>query len=182
MVNYNNSIIYKLCCKNPEITDIYIGSTTNFTKRKQKHKSDCNNINSKKYNYNVYKFIRDNNGWNNWDMVLIEEYSCNNKLELHKKERDILEQLGATLNICIPNRNRKEYDKQYRENNKEYYKEQRKEYYEDNKEYYKEKNKEKNKKHYDNNKEYLKEKVECKVCGKSLSRSSLNLHNKRFHN
>ena len=29
-VDYSKSVIYKLCCKDPTITDIYIGSTTNM--------------------------------------------------------------------------------------------------------------------------------------------------------
>ena len=45
MVNYNKSMIYKICCNDLKIKEIYIGSTTNFTKRKQTHKSYCNNIN-----------------------------------------------------------------------------------------------------------------------------------------
>ena len=62
----------------------------------------------------------------------------------------------------------KEYNKEYRENNKEYFKEKHKEHYENNKEHYKEKHKEyyennkeyykeHNKEHYENNKEYYKE-------------------------
>ena len=39
MVNYNKSTIYKLCCKDTEITDEYVGSTTNFSRRKAHHKS-----------------------------------------------------------------------------------------------------------------------------------------------
>ena len=71
LINYNNIIIYKLCCKDPLITDIYIGSTTNFTKRKAAHKSNCNNENCKEYKFYVYEFIRDNGNWTNWDMIEI---------------------------------------------------------------------------------------------------------------
>ena len=39
--------IYKLCCKNPEITNIYVGSTKNFTRRKHQHKNNCINENAK---------------------------------------------------------------------------------------------------------------------------------------
>ena len=37
--DYSNTIIYKLCCNDPSITEIYIGHTTNFTQRKNRHKS-----------------------------------------------------------------------------------------------------------------------------------------------
>lgn len=188
MVNYNKGKIYKLCCKDINVKEIYIGSTCNELKcRKRQHKSNSNNNNSKKYNLNVYQYIRDNGGWNNWDMVLIEEYKeCNNKLELHKKERYYIEQLKATLNSLIPSRS----DKEYRENNKKYYedwrknnketiKENNKEWREDNKEKIKEKKKEyhlnnkekiaeKRKQRYEKNKKEISEKAKQKFnceCG-----------------
>ena len=163
MVNYSQSIIYKICCRNPDIKEIYIGSTTNFYRRKQQHKFCCNNSNDKSYNLNVYKFIRANGNWDNWDMIIIEKFECNDKLELHKKERDILEQLGATLNSQIPNRSIKEW----KDNNKEYFK------------VYKENNKDKIKQKKN---EKRREKVECDICGKILNRGSLNTHKKKFHN
>ena len=151
MPNYNNSSIYKLCCKDANIKDIYIGSTTNFTRRKCSHKSACNNINSSTYNVKVYKFIRDNRGWNNWDMVLIDNVNVNNKNELHKKEREWIENLIPSLNICIPTRTQKEYNKEYTEMNKEKIKERRK--------IYNDKNKEKRKEYYIINKEKRKNRI-----------------------
>ena len=82
MPDYSKSIIYKLCCKDPSITDIYIGSTTNFIERKCSHKNCCINKNSKKYNMNVYKFIREHGDWDNWDMVQIEIYGVEKKRDL----------------------------------------------------------------------------------------------------
>ena len=55
MVNYDKSTIYKLCCKDPSISDIYIGSTTNFTRRKGQHKSVCNNSQAKHHHLKVYQ-------------------------------------------------------------------------------------------------------------------------------
>jgi hypothetical protein len=63
MVNYSKGNIYKLCCNDSIIKDIYVGSATNFSRRKSGHKSYCNNPNNIKYNYHVYKFIRENGGW-----------------------------------------------------------------------------------------------------------------------
>ena len=160
MLNYNNSSIYKLCCKDANIKDIYIGSTTNFTRRKCCHKSACNNINTQKYNCKVYKFIRDNGNWDNWDMVLIENVNVNNKNELHKKEREWIEKLIPSLNSNIPTRTKKEYTEMNKETKKIYYeknKETKKEY----QKIYNEKNKENikgyKKIYYEHNKEYQKE-------------------------
>jgi hypothetical protein len=179
MVNYNNSIIYKLCCKDPEITEIYVGSTTNFYRRKQQHKSSCNNSNSKKkYNLNVYKFIRDNGNWENWDMVEIEKYNCNDKKELHKQERYILEKLGASLNRYIPSRTKKEYKKENEDKIKEYQKEYEKT--DKRKQYIKEYEKTDKRKQYQ--KEQNSKKIKCELCDKEMNKHSLNKHKKNIHN
>ena len=123
MVKYNESIIYKICCRDTEIKEIYIGSTTNFTRRKCEHKYLCNNPTSNKHHLKVYQFIRDHGSWENWDMVLVETVSCETKLELHKIERKYIEENNSTLNGCIPSRTDKEYTKQYREKNREKLKE-----------------------------------------------------------
>ena len=160
MVNYNIALIYKLCCKNTEIKDIYIGSTTNFTRRKYEHKSHCNNINSKSHTQYKYQFIRDNGGWDNWDMILIKKVNCNDKLELRKKEREYIEKFNSSLNKSIPTRTKKEYQQKYREENKEElkdkynYSEKRRIHYQKNKERILNKTKE----YYENNKEKMIEK------------------------
>ena len=33
-INYDKTHFYKLCCRDPTITDIYVGHTTDFTRRK----------------------------------------------------------------------------------------------------------------------------------------------------
>ena len=86
-INYQNVMIYKIVCKDLNIKSVYIGSTTDFTNRKYDHKSNCNNINGRKYNYELYQYIRKYGGWCNWDMVLIERYPCLSKLESLRYER-----------------------------------------------------------------------------------------------
>ena len=137
MRNYANSIIYKLCCNNSEITDIYIGSTTNFVKRKQQHKTVCNNTNSKDYNCNVYQFIRANGGWSSWNMVEVERFNAIDKRHLETRERYWLETLKATLNSLIPSRTKQKW----REDNKQEIAENAKQYYIENKQELAEKNK-----------------------------------------
>ena len=149
--NYSNGIIYKIACNDTTITDCYVGSTTNFKQRKARHKNVCNKETNKAYNLRVYKFIRDNGGWQNWSMVEIEKYPCNDKRELEARERYWLETLKASLNHNIPTRTQKEYHKEYYEENKdkikEYQKtdkrkEQQKEYHEKNRDTIKEYKKE----------------------------------------
>ncbi len=163
-MDLSNACIYKICCKDTSIIDCYVGSTTCMRRRKSMHKFCCNNENDKRYNLNVYEFIRNNGGWNNWDIILVEKVNVSDGYELKKEERKWIEQLDATLNQVIPTRTPKEYREKY----KEKYKEKAKEYYETNKkkltEYKKEwyeENKEKilehKKNYYEVNKKELKE-------------------------
>jgi len=184
MPNYHNGIIYKLCCNDLSIKDIYIGSTTSFRKRKYAHKNSCNNIKSKNYNSKVYKFIRDNGGFKNWCMILIAETPCNSKIELNKHERYYYEKFSASLNINYPARTHKEY----REDNKDKYKKYRddnkdksKKYKEDNKD----KIKIKSKKYYEDNKDKIKKyrednkyKICCEFCNKMISKLNITRHHK----
>lgn len=128
--SYQKGCIYKIACKDPSITDCYVGSTTNFTKRKSKHKHYCKNPNTKKYNFKVYKFIRENGDWDNWEMILLEDFPCENNNQLKKRERDYLEELEASLNSICPYLTEEEakyykktyqheYSKIYRENNRD---------------------------------------------------------------
>jgi hypothetical protein len=153
-VNYENACIYEIVCKDVNITQRYIGSTTNLIQRRRDHKSRCYNENCNHYNQYVYQFIRANGGIVNWDIVLIEQViDCKDKENLHKRERFYIEEKKAELNKCIPLRTKKEYDvdnkeyrKEYCENNKNKIAEKRKIYYEENKEKYneyREENKEK---------------------------------------
>lgn len=118
-IDYANTIIYKLVCNDVTIKDCYVGHTTHFQKRKQKHKACCNNENDKYYNLNVYKFIRNNGGWLNWSMVEIEQFSCSNSNEACARERYWVETLQSTLNSQIPTRTKKEYNEQYYDQNRD---------------------------------------------------------------
>jgi len=136
--DYSNTIIYKLCCKNPTITDIYIGHTTNFTQRKNSHKRSCYDENSKNYNQNVYQFIRQNGGWNDWAMVQIELKNCKDRREAESLEHYWIEKLSATLNTNNPyalcKENPQQYKKDWYEENKDDILEKAKKHYEENKE------------------------------------------------
>jgi hypothetical protein len=162
--------IYKICCDDcPEF--VYVGSTKAFRQRKSYHKQDCNNENSSKFNRKLYTTIRENSGWDNWRMVILEDCGEITLTEARIKEEEYRVKLNANLNMqkCYITEEQKIQDnrdrrKKYCENNKEkikeYYqnnKEKIKEYYENNKE----KIKEKDKKYYEKNKdkklEYLKE-------------------------
>lgn len=138
---YQKACIYKICCKDPSITDCYVGSTTDFVKRRYDHKWNCDNSKYKKY-YKLYRFINNNGGWNNFNMQVIEQYPCNCKEELHRREGYFIRLLNCSLNAMIAGRTVKEYridkkdeQKQYRVDNREKILAQKKHYYNQNKEH-----------------------------------------------
>jgi len=108
-IDYSKTIMYKLVPKDLNSTLIYIGHTTNFRSRKYAHKSNCNNENSRDYNLKVYKMIRENGNWDEWEMIEIEKFSCNDKREAEKRERELMEEHNANLNSILPICSRKEY-------------------------------------------------------------------------
>jgi len=142
--------IYKICCDDlPDF--VYVGSTKSFRERKWRHKSNCHNINSREYNKKkLYNIIRENGGWDNWRMVIIEECGEISVTQARIKEEEHRLKLNANMNMLRCHRTEEEVKEQNRdrvkewtENNKEYNKEYMKKWYENNKEKIKENNKKK---------------------------------------
>ena len=109
VTDYKKGMIYKLCCRDTSVKEVYIGSTCDFKTRKYYHKHVCNNPAQRGHNNPKYQFIREHGGWDNWDMVLIAYAPCETKLELLKIEREYIEKQEKSLNHCIPSRTRKEW-------------------------------------------------------------------------
>ena len=57
-IKHENTIMYKIVCNDLSITDLYVGSTTNFTKRKYSHKCSCVKEGNEKYN-SLWNSLRD---------------------------------------------------------------------------------------------------------------------------
>jgi hypothetical protein len=135
--------------------------------RKRLHKSHCNNPTDKAHNTKVYRTIRENGGWQNWNMVCIEVMENTTKLEAEIREEHWRMELKASLNDKMVTRGymtREEYKKQYYEVNKDHFKEQFKQHYEANKDYYIEYNKQYRKEHKEQIRELRTEKHDC-ICG-----------------
>ena len=120
-VNYQNTIIYKIVCNDLNVKDLYVGHTTDFKRRKSQHKRRCNNENDTHYNLKIYKIMRENGGWDNWIMVEIEKYTCNDSKEATSRERLWFETLQAKMNSIYPQRTIEEYRQENKEKIKEYY-------------------------------------------------------------
>ncbi len=187
MPDYSQGKIYKLFSVSNEDLIYYGSTTTTLNKRLTKHISDYKNDRG----CTSKKVI----AAGDYKMELIENYPCNSKTELERREGEYTK-ANKCVNEVIAGRTYKEYckdnkeyikklNKDWRENNKEYRKEYTKKYYEDNKE----KEAEKDKKYRENNKEkvaerkkkwynqFNKEKVTCE-CGCVVTKSSLIRHKK----
>jgi hypothetical protein len=173
-INWANTIIYVIRSL-ADPTLIYVGSTTDYIKRKNKHKSCCKSAQTK-----LYEMIRANGGWDSFSMVEHSKFPCENKRHAEKEEERVRLELQANLNTIRAYRTPEQKVEQTKENGKKYYElhkveiaEQQKKHYEENKldilkyhkeykELHKEENKEYQKKYYEENKEYKKECYELK--------------------
>jgi hypothetical protein len=146
MVNYQDAKIYKLV--GGGLT--YYGSTCNeLYKRLHQHKIKSNNCKS--------KLLFDSG--DKVEIILVEKYPCNDKIELHKRERYYIEN-NECINKYIPSRTIKEYQKKYYENNKDNIKDNMNDYYKDNK---------------DKIKQIKSEKISCE-CGSVIRKGEISRH------
>ena len=124
--NYNKTIFYKIVCKDENIHDKYVGHTSNFRNRSSEHKTRCYNQNSKHYNLPLYRFMRQNGGFDNLKIAIIEDCSFSNKKDAVAHEGYLVNILEASLNERTPGRTPKEWyeqnedrQKQFNEQNKD---------------------------------------------------------------
>ena len=177
-MDYKNGKIYKIT--DIEYTKMYIGSTTQpLYKRLSKHKCDYKRWKSGKDTKTMSFDLFDEFGIENCKIELIEEFSCENKEQLRKKEGEHIKN-NQCVNKLIAGRTHKEYQqdnkqaileykreyiqnnkekiaeyyKEYKQNNKEAIVEKAKEYYQNNKQ----KMTEQHKEYYQNNKQKIAEK------------------------
>jgi hypothetical protein len=96
--SYEKTTVYKIVCKDPKITDLYVGHTTDFRQRLRRHKEDSVKHPDRK----LYKMILDNGGWDNWDMIMIETCCFNDVEEAKQREHYWYDKLKPTMNHNMP--------------------------------------------------------------------------------
>eukprot|EP00732_Lithocolla_globosa_P002387 Lithocolla_globosa_v1_NODE_1547_length_2493_cov_371.285773.p2 type:complete len:165 gc:universal NODE_1547_length_2493_cov_371.285773:2001-1507(-) len=164
MNRYQNGKIYKLVSN--ETADVYYGSTCmSLAKRLSCHKSAWkSNQDGKGVQYSSFKLF----DLGKVQIIPVESFPCENKMELEKRERYYIENFTC-VNKSIPTRTMREYRQKYYEENKNEICEQMKKYREENKNIihekkkkYREENKniirEKKKKYHEENKDIIHEK------------------------
>ena len=114
MPDYKEGKIYKIKCN--ETGEQYFGSTTySLQARLNGHKSNSKSKTKRKGQCVSRQIIIRGN----FQIELVENYSCETKQELHKRERFYIDN-NECINSYIPTRTRKEYKELHKEKYKEY--------------------------------------------------------------
>jgi hypothetical protein len=126
MTDYKNGLIYTI--RSPHTEKIYIGSTCQrMSKRLYTHRHNYKAYKNGTSTYiTSYKILELGDEY----IELLEAYPCNSRIELHKREGELIrEYKDICVNKIIAGRTRKEYyedniehAKKYRQDNKEYIK------------------------------------------------------------
>jgi hypothetical protein len=142
MTDYSKTVIYKIQ-HNDDDSLLYVGHTTNFTKRKNRHKNNC-----KTHSLQIYKTIRENGGWECFTMIVLKDFPCASKTEACIEEDKVMREMKTSMNkyraYTTPEEKLemyKECSKAYRLINKEQIIEKKKQYHQANKELINQKNK-----------------------------------------
>jgi hypothetical protein len=137
-VDYRLAKIYKIQPLNADHeSDVYIGSTCepSLAHRMAGHRRNYKRWQEGKYN-NMSSFkLFEKYGIDNCNIFLIEEFPCDSKDQLRKKEGYYIKNIPC-VNKHLPGRSIKESQKEHYKNNKETKKETNKQYYENNKIYF----------------------------------------------
>ena len=128
---YKNAKIYKITSNHSDL--IYIGSTTQkrLSSRKTGHICQYKRwVNNNSHFTSSFELIK----LGDIDICLIEEFPCDNKEQLHKRERFYIENTINCVNINKPISTNQEQWANYKIKNKEKIKQKQRDYYLDNKE------------------------------------------------
>ena len=175
---YKRGKIYTIRCRYDD-TLIYVGSTIDkLAKRFAGHRTNekCS----------LYKCVEGD--WINWYIELYEDYPCDNKEQLERREGEVIREI-ATINKIIARRTPKEYrqdnivsfneyNKQYKKDNRDKILEQQRQHYND----YRDEMIERQRQYYKDNRdkilEKIKEKCKCDVCGAEVVKHGIKRHQK----
>ena len=145
--DFSNCYIYHIVDSDKVVH--YVGSTSNMNSRKSSHKYRCTTEKCKEYNFDIYKYIRDNGGFEKFEIIPVRKVeNVSNKTELRIAEQVEMKKFSGLKNMIgsyLSKEERIEQNiekcKKWRENNPEYLnqwyqanKEKILEYYQENKE------------------------------------------------
>lgn len=171
MPDYSKGKIYTIRCRIDDSL-IYVGSTVNTLTRRFTNHKGVSESRKCPIHYKMEEM-----GFNNWYIELYELYPCNSKIELNKREGEIIRLIG-TLNRNISGQSKDEYRKS--DKGKEVEKKGRLLYYKNNQEQIREIHK----LYRENNKDVIKERycnnnidITCE-CGSIIKKYKITVHRK----
>lgn len=158
MTDYSKGKIYKLT--SPSTEYCYIGSTAQtLHERLREHLKNCDEYFDGKFHYLAsYEIV----GFGNASIELVEEYPCETKESLLRREREVTEGTPMAINQRKSFCSEEETRTRINQKSMRYYYshlEERKE----------------------NHKYYQRHQVNCPVCGLTMNYGSLGRHKRRFH-
>lgn len=180
-MDYQNGKIY--CISNDDL--YYVGSTVQGLKdRLRGHKTDCKNYETSHHYKSSFEIIKTEK----YQIKLIENYPCESKAELEKREYEIIKQYkelhGDKCVNIIGTKTEEDFKKEARERANAYYVEHKEECNEKMRQSYydnREKRLEQVKKYREDNHEKIMEKLltptECE-CGDVVAKCNLTRHKK----
>ena len=101
---YINIAFYKIVCNDANITDLFVGHTNDVHRRNETQLMECTNMRCNAYNTPINQFIRNNGGWDNFKLVVIDHVSCHTLLEVLQLKRIHIKTQNANLNSVVPSR------------------------------------------------------------------------------
>ena len=122
--DYSKGKIYKIISNNPDITDVYYGSTKQLllSYRMSGHRADYKKYLNGKMESKCTSFdMFDKYGIDQFHIELVEDFPCESKAQLLTRENVYIRGNGCVNKysaISTPEE-KKEYNKQYREDNHE---------------------------------------------------------------
>jgi|APGre2960657423_1045063.scaffolds.fasta_scaffold202620_2 hypothetical protein len=111
---YSKGKIYTIRCRTDDSL-VFVGSTSQqyICKRFASHKNNCKIGRSG----SLYKHITDND-WSDWYIELHENYPCNSRDELCRREGEVIREIG-TINKNIAGRTQNESSRNWQANNRD---------------------------------------------------------------
>ena len=139
LIDYQKCVMYKIVCKNLKVIDLFVGFTTeDFNKMIQRHKSRCN-TNDLRHNTKLYRIIKLHGGFDNWNVIEIEKFPCNNMKEANERRDYWIEPLKATLNPLTKEAKKQKLIEFYKHFNEKFDEKRRRKKENDKKQYQKKK-------------------------------------------
>jgi len=191
--DFSNSTIYHI--RHIETKKVvYVGSTTNFLIRKNKHKHSCTkpniNNNNKHYNQPIYQYIRDNGDFNNFEIIPVLQLSLENNIQLLIEEQKEIDKYDTLVNCKNSKQDTELYKKEslerlnkWREDNPDREKQAKKDYTTKHRDKILQNHKDRYNANKTNINEKRKEKMTCE-CGCIVRKADITKHIKtmKHHN